>query len=459
MKHLYKTVYTLLITAVLESSMLANAQEVPLPSTEPQALPEPPMPPKFDEGKWQEWGENFKKNFDDKKWQEWGKKLEKSFEGFDEKMKNLDLASVEFDKKIKVITVKLKDFKIPEIPEFPSIPAFPAMPEIGPLIDVNLSNGWELGSTSENAIEKIKKLSKSYSVNADDILSITNNYGKIEVNTWNKSEIKVDVEVRAYANDEQDAQELLEGVTISNSKIGNQISFKTNIEPRSKSSNWLTVSFWGGGNNDKKKVEIYYTVYMPAKNAINLKTNYTNTIIPDMSGDVTINMNYGDFSAGKLSGKTNVKSNYGQLKFEGVEDATFNANYGGIKVANSKNINANLNYCGTDLGKLSGSATIRMNYSGGFKIASFDKDFTSLNINSNYSSVNLDFNPTQAFNFDVTTTYAGFKYDDNQVTITSKSPADDAKGLNSTKNYKGYYGKSPSGNIVIRSNYGGVKFN
>ncbi|MBU0697479.1 MAG: DUF4097 domain-containing protein [Bacteroidetes bacterium] len=457
MKKVYKAIILSLVLCLGIS--LLKAQEVPVPPKAPEKaeVPAPPAPPKFDEQAWKDWGENFKKSFDEKKWHEWGEKVEKSFKGFDKQFEGMNLASADFDKKLEKLNIKLKDLKIPAMPKIPALPPMPPMPEINIPSEVFINNGWTLGAPKD-AVEKIKKLTKTYPVDANDQLLITTSYGKITVNTWDKNKIKVDVEIKAYADDEEDAQKLLDGVSISNSKGGNQISFKTNINSNNNNNNWLSSNFWGG-NTKKQKVDVYYTVYMPVKNALNLKTNYTTNIIPDMQGDVTINMNYGDLTAGKLSAKTNIRSNYGKLTIDGVEDAIFSANYGTIKVAESNNIDANLNYCGADLGKLSGNATLKMNYSGGLKITSFDKDFKSLNINSNYSSINLDFNGNQAFNFNVTTNYASFKYDDNKVTITSKSPSDDEKGWSSTKNYKGYYGKSPSGNITIKSNYGGVKFN
>ena len=448
MKKVYKTISLALLICI--SASLSKAQEVPVPPKAPEQLPVPPAPPKFDEQAWKDWGENFKKSFDEKKWQEWGQKFEKSFKGFDKQFEGMDLASADFKDKIEKLNKKLKGIKIPEIP------ALTPMPEISIEPESFISHRWELGAP-EGAVEKIKKLTKSYTADANDQLAINTSYGKITVNTWDKNEIKVDVEVKAYAKDDKSAQDLLNNVTISNSKSDNLISFKTNINNNEKKG-WFFMNFWGG-NDDKEKVEVYYTVYMPAKNALNLKTNYSNNIIPDMQGNVTVNMNYGDLNAGKLSGKTNIRSNYGKLSLDAVDDGAFSANYGTIKVLESNNINANLNYCGVDLGKLSGNATLKMNYSGGLKITSFDKNFKSLNINSNYSSINLDFNVNQAFNFDVTTNYASFKYDASKITITSKSPSDEEKGWSSKKSYKGYYGKSPTGNITIKSNYGGIKFN
>ncbi|MBC7655017.1 MAG: hypothetical protein H7098_11155 [Oligoflexus sp.] len=438
--------------SIINCVLAQEPAKMPEP-TQPEVLPAPPMPPidfsiNVDEHKWKEWGEDFAKKFDSKKWDQWGESVGKSFENFGKSFEDLDLSSADLDIKLQRLNIKLKSIKIPAIPEIPALP------------NVNIlgNKNWELGAPSQDATEKVKKLTKSYPVDAKDILAIQNSYGRITVNTWNKNEIKVDVEIRAYAGNDEDAQKMIDGVTISNSKIGDLISFKTGIEQNNKNNNWLTMSFWNAGGDDKQKVEIYYTVYMPENNSINFKTNYSNIVLPSLKGDVIVSMNYGDLTAQELLGITNIKSNYGKITAQKLSSSIISSNYGDIKINQTDEINASLNYCSVDLGNLSDRADLKMNYAGSFKIGSFDKDFKSLNINANYSSINLGFNNNTAFSFDISTLYASFKYDKNNVTVTSKTPADDEKNYSQNKNYKGYYGKNPSGNVVIKSNYGGVKF-
>ena len=87
-----------------------------------------------------------------------------------------------------------------------------------------------------------------------------------------------------------------------------------------------------------------------------------------------------------------------------------------------------------------------------------NKNVQNLIINSSYSGLTMGIDETANFNFDVTVSYAGFNYNDAKVNITRKTPDENAKGFNPTKNYIGTYGKGSDSKIVIKSNYGGVKF-
>ena len=457
MKQRYKIFYVLPILVISITNCVLGQGKITNPK-QPEVLLASPMPPviiNINEQKWKDWGDDFAKKFDDKKWKAWGEKVGKSFEGFGDQFKNIGLASADLKKKLSVLNERLNGIKIPAIPEMPSIPEILPMPEV--IIFPN--NNWKESGPSQTSVEKVKKLTKSYSVDNNDVLGISSSYGKITVNTWNKNEIKVDVEVKAFASSDEDAQKLLDGVNIYNQKSDNKIVFRTDIDKNNKKDNWMSLSFFNS-NSDKQKVEVYYTVYMPSNNSLAIKTNYTNVILPDLDGPVNMSMNYGDLICGKLNGKINeINSNYVKVNVEKINNSTLRCNYGDIKINDAKDLNASLNYSDINLGILSGSAVLKLNYAGGFKIGSLDKNFKSLNINANYSDVNLGFNNNTAFNFDISTSYSSFKYDKGNVTITRKSPSDEEKGYSPNKNYKGYYGKSPSGNVVIKSTYGGVKFN
>ncbi|MGB5005385.1 MAG: hypothetical protein WBO39_00505, partial [Ferruginibacter sp.] len=49
---------------------------------------------------------------------------------------------------------------------------------------------------------KKKSVNKSYQVTSSDKLNIQNSFGSVEVKTWDRNEIKVDVEIEVSANTE-----------------------------------------------------------------------------------------------------------------------------------------------------------------------------------------------------------------------------------------------------------------
>lgn len=312
--------------------------------------------------------------------------------------------------------------------------------------DVNIESG--------TAKEKIKNYSKSYSLDGNDKIKLSNQYGKITVTTWDKREVKVDVQIRAEANDDDAAQKLLDGVQINDNKTGDLISFRTELE---RSNNSWSIF----GRNKAHKLTINYTVYMPAKTDLNVEASYGSIELPNLSGHVKISSSYGSVSAENLSNPANeIEGSYGSLNVNSLNGAHLEFSYGSVNIEECNNLKADLSYGSFKLGKLKGSGDLNLSYVGGFKIDDLGNSFKKLNINSDYSGISVGAPANSNFEFDITTTYGGFNYDGNKVTITSKTPADGSRHTSLTKNYKGHYGKEGAeAQVNIHSTYGGVNIN
>lgn len=302
---------------------------------------------------------------------------------------------------------------------------------------------------------KTKNYSKSYSVDRNDKLQINNVYGRVTINTWAKNEFKVDVEIKAYADDDDKAQDLLNRISINDGKDNGGVSFATKIKNDDNGNNFWGI-FGSNGKTSVRKAVINYTVYMPAKNALDVTNRYGAVILPDLSGKLTIKNSYGSLVAKTLNNiDNNISVSYGSAGIETLVGGDLAVAYGSLNLQNGGKLNTQISYGSGKIGKINSSSSINVRY-GGLQIDALDNAVKTLSVNSDYSPVKLG--AVGNADFDVTVHYAGFTYDDDNVSIASKTPADSDKGWSSTKNYKGKVGKGSSDRtITIKSNYGGVK--
>ncbi|MHB1179938.1 MAG: hypothetical protein ACYCZO_16620, partial [Daejeonella sp.] len=313
-------------------------------------------------------------------------------------------------------------------------------------------NHGELVGTSE----KIRIISKTYAVDGNDKLAISNQYGKVAVHVWAKNEIRVDVEIKAFESTESSAQMLLESVTVTDTRQGDLINFKTSFGKTS-------MNFWSkvrNGKEERRGVQVNYVIYMPSKNPLDINNRYGGTTLPDFSGPVNINSSYGGFSGGKLDNPANqVKVSYGTASLEDYSNGNLAVSYGLLNLASASKLNAIIKYSGARITKLTNGGTFDLSYSGGFKIDNVDKNVKNLVINSSYSGVTLGIDENADFDFDVTVSYAGFNYNNDKINLVNQlTDVGKTKVWNPTKNYKGSMGKGSDSRIIIKSNYGGVSF-
>ncbi|MBD1385577.1 hypothetical protein IDJ75_09840 [Mucilaginibacter rigui] len=303
---------------------------------------------------------------------------------------------------------------------------------------------------SGEMIEKVKNYSKSYPADGNDVLQISNTFGKVVVNTWAKKEFKVDVQMKFSADDEEYVNNMIEGSSISDSKDGSIVSFKTNL---------ARINNRRGSNH----IEINYTVYMPAGNALDLTNTFGSTVLPDLSGKVTIVINYGSLIAQQLTNSENdirIKfSQNGPSSIALLNGGKFKLEYGKLKAGIFNNVDADISFSTVSVDKLKNSASFRVRYGDGVNIGMIDRSVKNININASFSKIKLDFKDSESFKFDVITKLGSFNYNDDNIKITAKTPSDEERGWSSTKTYKGYIGKDNSdGKITIHASFTDVKF-
>jgi hypothetical protein len=327
--------------------------------------------------------------------------------------------------------------------------------DIAPQVNAIISNAGvsTITTTTNNDADLVKNYSKTYPADANDVLSIENKYGSVTVNTWNRNEIKVDVQIKVSAGSDDATQKLLDNVNISDSKNGSSISFRTIIGE--VKSSWYSV-FQGGTS---RKMEINYTVYMPAKNELVIDNRYGAIYLPDLDGKVTINSAYGGLNAKSLTNESTLRVKYGNANIDNLNNCTIQLSYGDLTIGSVNTLTADVSYSPVKIGRLHNSAAINLRYGGGLQIGDLDRNVKNLAINSSYSNIDIGLSGDENADFAIVTHYGDFNYGDHAFTITAKSP-DDENGFHSTKSYKGYIGKANNGkNITINTSYGNVKFN
>jgi hypothetical protein len=355
---------------------------------------------------------------------------------------------------------------------------------------VNVSNytyTWNDTQESDDPM-KTKTFTKSFALDKSDKVNLSNMYGSITIKIWDKNEIKVDADIKAYANTESEAQKLLDDVSVKATKEGDQVTFKTSMEEHNGN--------WGRGSNNGKKwrreVKIYYTVYMPKNNALNVSQEYGTIAMDDFNGPTNLRVQYGSIMGGDLNNANNyISAQYAGAKFNDINQAKIKVEYGGgltigtigtldlqsqytsvkittiknsgnirheygggINITNANNLTLNAHYIRTAINTLTGNVVAKLEY-GGLSVANVETSVKSFNVTSDYATINLGFDTNYNANFTVSSDYSSFKYGSS---VTAKKLGDE-KGYSSSKSYSGQIGKgSAANNVTVKAEYGSVTF-
>jgi hypothetical protein len=264
---------------------------------------------------------------------------------------------------------------------------------------------------------KKKVVNKSYNVSSSDKLNIQNSFGEVEVHTWERNEIKVDVNVEVSANTEAYAQKLLDRISINDGQSGKEISFITNLKDIKDSK-----------EENKSTMKINYSISMPASNPLRIKNEFGSTVIPDYKGEVDLESKFGKLTTGNLSNVKEIDVEFGKATLGNIPGGSLSIKYSKATIA-----------------KLSGNIKMNLEFSSKV-VLNLDNSLSNLDLKASYSTFNLKPSADLPASYNISTSFGSFK---NKTGIKFSSDEDDDDDHGPKFDHE-YTGKSGSGNITIK---------
>jgi hypothetical protein len=272
------------------------------------------------------------------------------------------------------------------------------------------------GNKKKYEFVKTKSVNKSYNVSSSDKLNIQNSFGSVKIITWDRNEIKVDVAIEVSANKEPLAQKMLDRISVTDGKSGNEVTFKTSMKDVYNSK------------EDKTSMEINYTISMPSNNTLTVKNEFGPTTIPDFRGEVDLTSKFGSLTTGNLSSIKNIHVEFGKANLANITSAP-------VTIKFSKAV----------ISKLSGAVKLNFEFCSSVRL-SLDNNLTNLDLKTSYSTVNLKPVAELSASYNIFTSFGSFK---NNSGIKFSSDEEDGENRGPKFDYE-YSGKSGNGSIPVK---------
>lgn len=314
---------------------------------------------------------------------------------------------------------------------------------------------------------KEKRITKTYLVNSNAGLDITNKYGNVYVTTWDEDKTSVEVLIKVSSNSEEQLDKRLNSIDVNLEGFKHLVTAKT------------TIGNFSGG---KTNMEINYTIKIPRNGTIEINNQYGGIMLGKINGAANIICKYGDFTAEALNSEKNninieysggsktgfirngnitakysglnidkaeklsVNSEYSSLKITDVADITFNSDYGNLNIDNGGKITGVANYLPIRIARVTSQVNITTKY-GNLKIGELTDNVRNVAINAAYTPIDLRYNENYAFDFDISLKYSKL-HDKSGLKFLDK------KENNTDGSYRGYHKNSGQNRVFVKSEYG-----
>jgi hypothetical protein len=320
--------------------------------------------------------------------------------------------------------------------------------------------------------EYTKVIKKEYTVKPDAQIVLENKFGQIHCNNWDKNLISIEIRITVTAPSQEKATKLLDLVNVVSEGNPSNVQVRTVFDKEGFSGN--------------SKVNVDYTVNMPATVNLNLTNKFGDVFLNDLSGKGNFNIAYGNMEINKLLNSDNVidikfgkgdiqyitgamvSLKYSEMKVEYAGslfvDSKFSNLEGGkiislsisfeggkVDVENSTAITGKSKFSDLSIGHLDKKIDLDIQY-GNCDVDLIDAGFTLVSVRNKYGSITINIPEGTSYSLDADLKFCDLDFPDEQANFTQKIIGNTSKSFRATVGKK----PNPEAKVIIRSEFGNV---
>ena len=279
-----------------------------------------------------------------------------------------------------------------------------------------------------------KSVTQSYKVSPETTVEINNKYGKIHVISWEKDSVMITASLNVYSNNLTRLEKVKNNINFRFTYTKFYISAFTDF---GTSSNQILTELKSLSDvliSGQNQIEINYLVYCPAEINLNLVNKFGDIYIDDMIGKLKISLSNGDLKINSVEGEAQIELVFGSGIINDLREGQLTVSYSDIKIKDalkldidSKSSTLNIDradfmktisrrdkyfintignfYSNSEfsqiwIDKLLCETDCNMKY-GSITLSDIQKDFCNINLNSEYTDLNLKFYEASKYEADI----------------------------------------------------------
>ena len=288
-------------------------------------------------------------------------------------------------------------------------------------------------AVAQNSSET-RSFMKTFPVGREISLELTNKYGTIQVTTWEKDSVYIRAEIKAYAPNQDKLTSMFDGITINIADVGSIVKAQTVF---TQNFNRLFESFKGMTSkiiSYDSRIEINYFINVPEYLNIKIENKYGDVYMENCTGKFSVSISNGSFKANSLGRESSISMSFCNAEISSISSGSIDASFSEISAdkigdvsINSISSKYNLKDAGEirfesrrdkffidNIGSMLGNSyftdftvknlkkeiNLTTRY-GNIETDSIEKGFESINLNSGYTDIFLNFDENSSYNLDI----------------------------------------------------------
>lgn len=318
-----------------------------------------------------------------------------------------------------------------------------------------------------------------FPLNPKTTVEISNKYGKIQLLTWNKDSVRVDIDFYISSPSLSRLDKLRQNINFDYSGSNYYVVVKTVFGKNQSSVIDEIKDLADVLVNGSSEIRIDYTVHVPSKQPLKVTNKYGDIYCDDLSGEAQINLSNGDLKANNFTGNSQISLSFGKGFINQFDKGRIMAEYGDLNIRSAENISlesksskiridkagivklssrrddlaigeinsimGDCNFSNINIENINEELSLAAKF-GKISVDAFRKSFSFINVNSEYADLDLYFERGATFDFDIS------YFKDVLLRLPKDAEKTDDKALtadNLQRVVYGQIGSAPTGKVKI----------
>jgi len=310
-----------------------------------------------------------------------------------------------------------------------------------------------------------KEIYKHFAVNPETRIEISNKYGKVELNSWDEDSVVVEIKIRVEEKKLSKLEKSMEQIDFDFTDSQHFLIMRTVVGENMGTLEKEFLKFKESLLQSDGNMQIDYTVWLPSVNDLKVENKFGDIFIGDYKGEVEIDLSNGNLKSHNFEGRLNLILNFADATINQINGARIESNYSNVNIKEAGDmrvisksstfeiqqstdleidsrrdkyrieevdlLDASGSFTNFRINLLTDRLTLRTEYSD-IDIRKTEADFSNILIESKSTDINLYFDKTSTFAFEITHAKADIVFDD-VITVTEKKVLDEKEGKTEIK--------------------------
>lgn len=340
------------------------------------------------------------------------------------------------------------------------------------------------GFNASAQFTETREFVKRFAIRPETRIDITNKYGRIELNTWEKDSVVIRFRMEINEKKPDKLGKTLGNLDFDISNSQYYLVVKTQVDKNRTQLESEFQKFKETLLQTNGSIRIDLEVWLPDNRELRLENKFGDIIMGDYKGETQITLSNGKLKTGDLPKRSTFNLSFADAMINNLPNGRIVINYSDIQIKNSgavrmesksstieimnsedlsidsrrdkfrirmaDKLDATGNFSQFRISELKDKANLRLSY-GSLEMEKILNSFSNIYVESRSTDVNLYFNPEAKFNFEITETKTDLKLG-REMKVENKEVLDTKE--NKTR-HTGYFGKKMKEDQLIINSVGG----